>query len=93
MREGGHAGTGKANARSWLDWGMPLLTPKLGCVVVYKRPMAGVLAGHVGFYAGPSVPPAPMFIRTLGGNQGERVCFALEHSSNLLGWRWPIGVL
>ena len=71
-------------ARAWLDWGVPLHKPALGCVVVYER--AG--GGHVGFVVGTDVLGRVM---TLGGNQGNRVSIAPFDQWRVLGYRWPLG--
>lgn len=80
----GKKGTNLANARSWLNWGEPLKTPVLGCVVVFSRG-TNPAQGHVGFYAGET----DGFIRVLGGNQGNEVKISNYAKGNLLGYRWP----
>lgn len=69
-------------ARAWLDWGLRLHAPTLGCVVVFER--AG--GGHVGFVAGRDIAGRLM---VLGGNQGNRVSIAPFDVSRVLGYRWP----
>mgnify|MGYP003417094436 CR=1 FL=1 len=69
-------------ARDWMNWGIPLDTPALGCVVVYER----TGGGHVGFVVGTDVLGRVM---TLGGNQGNRVFIAPFDSVRVLGYRWP----
>lgn len=69
-------------ARAWLDWGLRLTEPALGCVVVYER--GG--GGHVGFVTGWDQNGR---ILTLGGNQGNRVSIAPFDSWRVLGYRWP----
>jgi uncharacterized protein (TIGR02594 family) len=86
MRAASITGTGKANARSWLDWGFALPGARYGCVVVLSRP-PDPSHGHVAFYAGFK---EPMF-QLLGGNQHNEVCVAEYHKSRLLSYRWPIG--
>lgn len=70
-------------ARAWLEWGLPIDEPALGCIVVYER--GG--AGHVGFVVG--LDPARRIL-TLGGNQGDRVSIAPFDPTRVLGYRWPI---
>jgi uncharacterized protein (TIGR02594 family) len=95
MAGAGIEGTHSAAARSWLDWGRPLLKPKLGCVIVFSRPLGGPQSGHVGFYVGDnSEPIAPgqrmvSEYHVLSGNQSDRVCVAAYPASRVLGWRWP----
>lgn len=57
-------GTEKANARSWLQWGHKLDTPKIGCVVILWRGSPAGWQGHVGFF----VKETPSNIYLLGGN-------------------------
>jgi uncharacterized protein (TIGR02594 family) len=69
-------------ARAWLDWGVPLREPALGCVVVYER--GG--SGHVGLVVGLDKAGR---IMTIGGNQGNRVSIAPFDRSRVLGFRYP----
>lgn len=69
-------------ARAWLDWGLRLTEPALGCVVVYER--GG--GGHVGLVTGYDQNGR---ILTLGGNQGNRVSIAPFDQWRVLGYRWP----
>jgi uncharacterized protein (TIGR02594 family) len=89
LREVGLTPSGHANARSYLDWGVPLLRPVPGCVLVYSRP-PNRANGHVTFYAGPGHHD-PASYACLGGNQGNRVCVVDEPLERLLGMRWPEG--
>ena len=85
MLAGGRRGTGRANARSWLQWGQPLATPRLGCIVVFSRPAAGPASGHVAFF----VNEIGSQLHVLGGNQGNQVGIAPYPKARLLGYRWP----
>ena len=87
MREVGQRGTGKANARSWLNWGEILEKPIPGCVVVFSRPPSPA-SGHVAFFVRED---GPSWIRVLGGNQRNMVCEAPYARARLLGYRWPAG--
>lgn len=78
-------GSGKANAKSYLDWGVSLRGPVLGCIVVLNRPPVS-WQGHVGFYVG---RPAAGKIRILGGNQANMVCEADFDAKRLNQYRWP----
>jgi len=89
-------GTGSARARSWLRWGVPLLFPALGCIVVLKRGGDGQpgsetidAPGHVGFFVGGEFPPNNGTIHIWGGNQGNEVCERSYPLKRLLGYRWP----
>jgi len=88
LARGGVGGTGKANAKSYLQWGVKLNGPVLGCVVVLDRP-PHEWQGHVAFYVGrPSIGK----IRLLGGNQGDMVCEADFDSGRVNQYRWPAGL-
>jgi len=77
--------TNKANARSWLSWGVPIDKPRIGCVVIFKRGLSKK-QGHVGFYAGPDEDKN--VIRCLGGNQKNKVCISVYPKSKVIGYRW-----
>lgn len=72
--------SGSLMARSYLDWGVPLDKPRLGCIVVFKR--GSPPSGHVAFYTGGNV-------EVLGGNQGDAVTTAKFRRDSVLGFRWP----
>ena len=71
-------------ARDWLNWGVTLLVPTAGCVVIYER----TGGGHVGFVVGRDQNDNLM---TLGGNQGDAVNIKPFPRSRVLGYRWPSG--
>lgn len=75
-------------ARDWLNWGMVLDEPALGCVVVFDGGPTRPGAGHVGLCVGRNGAGALM---VLGGNQGNRVSIAPFSPSRVLGYRFPIG--
>lgn len=87
LKRAGVEGTGKLNARSFLDWGAPLNKPRVGCVVVFSRGNPKGWQGHVGFYVGED----SRYIRVLGGNQSNAVTISRYSKSRLLGYRWPEG--
>ncbi len=72
-------------ALGWLDWGVPLLHPVPGCIVVYSRKGGG----HVGFVLGRDSQGR---VITLGGNQGDRVSIAPFDPARVAGYRWPSAV-
>ncbi len=76
--------SGSLMARSYLDWGEPLATPRQGCIVVLRRSDDPTL-GHVGFYVGRRGSQ----ISILGGNQRDAVNIADYAVSRVLGYRWP----
>lgn len=83
----GGKGTGKLNARSFLDWGKPVNTPTQGDVVVFSRGSPNGWSGHVGFFKGFEEKNGEQYIRVLGGNQSNSVKESLYPASKLLGVR------
>lgn len=86
MRRAGLEGTNNAAARSWLNWGVPLAGPRLGCVVVFWRVSPSDWRGHVGFFVAEQGQHA---LDILGGNQNNSVSIAPYPRSQVLGFRWP----
>lgn len=81
----GYRGTHRANARSWLDWGVRLEEPCVGCVTVLWRGHPDSPQGHVGFFAS----ALPHRVVLLGGNQNNRVGYHEYGDGRVLGYRWP----
>ena len=73
-----------SSALAWLDWGVRLQHPTVGCVVIFKR--AG--GGHVGFVAGRNQRGQ---LLVLGGNQNDAVSIAPFAEDRIVGYRWPTG--
>jgi uncharacterized protein (TIGR02594 family) len=71
-------------AKAWAEWGMPLLSPVVGCIVVFGREGGG----HVGIVLGQS--PAGLLL-VLGGNQGDAVSIAAFNRNRAIAYRWPPG--
>ena len=69
-------------AREWLGYGQRLIRPVPGCIVVFSRNGGG----HVGFVAG-ETPDGRLVV--LGGNQGNKVCYAPFERSRILGYVLP----
>lgn len=68
VERAGLKGTKSAAARSWEAWGLASeLVP--GAIVVFPRPAAGPMAGHVGF----CIAVIGDYVLILGGNQDNRV--------------------
>jgi uncharacterized protein (TIGR02594 family) len=94
MVQAGYRGTNNALARSWLEWGTALPTPRAGAVTVIKKKGASsdVATGsstgfHVAFY----VSSTSATLRLLGGNQGDQVKYSNFFLSgyDIRGYRWP----
>jgi uncharacterized protein (TIGR02594 family) len=75
-------------ARSFLDWGEPVLRPDIrrGDVVIFPRGNAG-WQGHVGFYVETQMVDGVEYWVILGGNQDNTVSYALYRSESSLGVR------
>jgi uncharacterized protein (TIGR02594 family) len=71
-------------ARDYLNWGVPIEYPLVGCVAVFSRLGGG---GHVGFVEGRD---EHYRLQILSGNQGDEVSVAPFELSRLLGYRWPL---
>jgi len=82
----GYPGTHEANARSFLNWGVSIDKPILGCIVVLKRG-SDPLQGHVTFCDHPDISNG--IIRCLGGNQSNEVKISRFSVSDVLGYRSP----
>ena len=84
LAQTGGTGTGKMNARSFLDWGSPVDTPQRGDIAVFSRGDPNGWQGHVGFFD--SYTPDGR-INVLGGNQSDSVSIAPYGADRLLGFR------
>lgn len=76
--------TRSAAARSWLNWGVSIGTPVLGCVVVLKRG-ADETKGHVALF----LLEHRDFLFCLNGNYNNEVCISRFKKSDVLGYRMP----
>ena len=82
IQDAGGKGTRNALARSWLNWGKELKTPKEGCITILKRGNS-TWQGHVGFF----VKETENTVTLLGGNQGNDVKLSTFLKSSVLGYR------
>jgi len=87
LERSGIKGTGKLNARSYLDWGdeVDLEDARPGDVVIFSRGDPNGWQGHVALFES----NLGQFIKVLGGNQGNKVSIANYATSRLLGVRRP----
>ena len=69
-------------ALKWAEYGLPC-SVGVGAIAVLKREGGG----HVAFVAGRTKEGK---IVLLGGNQGDKVCYAAVPASNILAYRKPI---
>jgi uncharacterized protein (TIGR02594 family) len=86
LKRAGVKGTGKLNARSYLDWGTPVdrKDAQPGDVVIFKRGSSS-WQGHVAFF----VKNRGALLDVLGGNQANAVNVKGYQSAALLGIRRP----
>lgn len=85
----GFPGTHSAAARSWLDWGIVLDAPVLGCIVIFDRKdPANPNAAHVAVCDHPDISNG--IIRVVGGNQKNSVCVSRYSVNEVLGYRAPL---
>jgi len=87
LEQVGIAGTKKQNARSYLEWGEKITTPRLGCIAILWRESKDSWKGHVAFYAGES----QQHVVLLGGNQNNAVGLESYPHDRVLEYRWPKG--
>lgn len=78
----GYERTNKANAKSWLEIGIPVSTPETGDVVVFSRG-ANTAQGHVGLF----IAKRYGLVYVLGGNQGDAVSITPYKESDVIGYR------
>lgn len=85
IERAGLRSTRKLNARSYLDWGVPvdLADAQEGDVVVFSRGDPSGWQGHVGFF----VRTVGASIEVLGGNQADAVNVKRYAKAKLLGAR------
>ena len=81
-RAQGRKGTGKLNARSFLNYGVAVKEPQPGDILVFTRGNNS-WQGHVTFY----VATEGSNYMCVGGNQGDKVCYRLYPKHALLGIR------
>jgi uncharacterized protein (TIGR02594 family) len=84
LEKAGLRSTRRLNARSYLDWGIPvdLAHAQTGDIVIFSRG-SKPWQGHVGFF----VKTAGAMIEVLGGNQSDAVTIQRYSKSRLLGVR------
>lgn len=70
-------------ARSYVQWGVAIEKPILGCIVILSR--GAPPAAHVGFFMYET--DTELFL--LGGNQRDRVCVKEYKKIDLIGYRVP----
>ena len=86
LAQQGIKGTGKLNARSFMEWGQGVDEPAKGDIAVFSRGDPNGWQGHVGFFDGYGDDGS---IRVLGGNQSNAVNVSSYPADRLLGFRRP----
>ncbi len=84
LKLSGIEGTGKANAKSFLNWGTKAENPQKGDIVVFDRGKQGSWQGHVGLFIGLA---GNGYIYVLGGNQSNGVNIKKYSTSRFRGYR------
>lgn len=87
LKRAGIKGTGALNARSYLDWGINLEEPVLGCIVVFERP-PDPDAGHVAIFK----RLVGNQVEVHGANQNDCVSVTRFPADRVINYRWPAGV-
>lgn len=87
LKRAGIKGTGALNARSYLDWGINLEEPVLGCIVVFDRP-PDPDAGHVAIFK----RLVGNQVEVHGANQNDCVSVTRFPADRVINYRWPTGV-
>lgn len=76
-------------ARSFLEWGKEVKTPRRGDLVVFPRGNQG-WQGHVGFYVTSYIDEGTEYYIILGGNQDDEVSYARFNAKTAISIRrWP----
>lgn len=75
-----------AAARDYLTYGIPVMFPEPGDIVIFDR---GAGKGHIGFFVGFSHDAKLLWV--LGGNQGNSVSIAAFGTVKVLGYRRAAG--
>jgi uncharacterized protein (TIGR02594 family) len=86
LAQAGELGTGKALAKSYMNWGVHC-DPQIGAVAVMDRGIDPNM-GHVAFVL--DYQPDVDFVYLIGGNQGNRVGINLKHAEIIKDFRWPV---
>lgn len=86
LEQSGFRSPRKGRARAFMSWGRALDKPERGALAVFWRGSAEAETGHVAIYLDNSLH----LVKTLGGNQGNRLGISRYPVSQLLGYRLPL---
>lgn len=90
-------GTKSAAAKSFLNWGVELATPREGCICVIQQRTAGadaVTGSSSGYHVALWLDQDTDYVYLWGGNQSDSVkksAFPLS-KYRVCGYRWPEGI-
>lgn len=88
MRQINIPGTGSLAARSFLDFGLPVISERtVGDIAVFWRVSPASWQGHVGLYLNSVERDGKEWLRILGGNQGDQVKVSEFPATQLLTYR------
>jgi uncharacterized protein (TIGR02594 family) len=79
----GIEGTGKANARSFMDWGHGIVEPQRGAIAILWRESRQSWKGHVGITLGWDSSTVTL----LSGNTGDTWTIKPFSIERVIGWR------
>lgn len=85
LMQTGYRGTGKLNARSFLDLPGEIPVPQMGDIVVFWREDPNSWKGHVGYV----IRIRRGWVYVLGGNQNNEVNIMAYPESRVIGYRRP----
>lgn len=85
LKEAGMEYQETLNARSFLNLGEEVFTPKQGDIVVLWRESPNSWKGHVGFF----IKESARYVYLLGGNQGNSVSIKAYPKTRLLAYQRP----
>lgn len=94
MEECGIPSTKSAAAKSWLEWGIALNEPRVGCVCVIQQKTTGqdkATGSSSGYHVALLLDVDADYVYLFGGNQSDRVkksAFPLS-KYRICGYRWP----
>ena len=86
-KEIGSQGTSSLMARSWLAFGVKVTEPAVGDIAVLWRISPAALTGHVGLFLNEVERNGKIYLRILGGNQGDQVKISEFPKEQLLQFR------
>lgn len=84
LEQAGIESTDSAWAKDFLNWGVEIEDPEIGCLAIFHRGSRNQF-GHVGIFMGMRKGK----IMLLNGNVGNKVCISYYSKAKLIGFRQP----